>query len=135
METNSQHLATALLVMDIQPATMQRVGENSNALIAALNQAIDAARAATIPVIYVVVGFRKGFPDIGPNNPNKVFGGLPTSGWPGLEECTVDPRVNPRPEDIVVTKRRISAFAGSYLEVILRGHRIEHLVLKGTATS
>jgi nicotinamidase-related amidase len=36
---------------------------------------------------------------------------------------------------MTVTKRRVSAFAGSDLEVILRGHRIEHLVLAGIATS
>ena len=35
----------------------------------------------------------------------------------------------------MVTKRRVSAFAGSDLEVILRAHRIEHLVLTGFATS
>jgi nicotinamidase-related amidase len=35
----------------------------------------------------------------------------------------------------VVTKRRVSAFAGSDLEVILRGLRIDHLVLTGIATS
>jgi nicotinamidase-related amidase len=43
--------------------------------------------------------------------------------------------VAPMPGEMVVTKRRVSAFAGSDLEVILRGHRIEHLVLTGIATS
>jgi nicotinamidase-related amidase len=35
----------------------------------------------------------------------------------------------------VITKRRISAFAGSDLEVILRSREIDHLVLTGVATS
>ena len=47
----------------------------------------------------------------------------------------VDPSVMPLSGEMVVTKRRVSAFAGSDLEVILRGHRIEHLVLTGIATS
>ena len=55
---------------------------------------------------------------------------------PDLEEpLSVDPAVAPQPGEMVVTKRRVSAFAGSDLEVILRGHRIEHLVLTGIATS
>ena len=121
--------------MDIQPATMQMLGENAGPLLAALNEAIAAARAASIPVIYVIVGFRKGFPEIGPNSYNKAFGALRGASMPGLEDPTVDPRVHPQPGDIVVTKRRISAFAGSDLEVILRGNRIDHLIMAGIATS
>jgi nicotinamidase-related amidase len=134
METNSKALATALLIMDIQPATMQMMGENAAPLAATLNQAIGAARKAGIPVIYVVVGFRKGFPEIGAGTATS-FAAIAKSGMTGLEEPTVDPAVSPAPGEMVVTKRRVSAFAGSDLEVILRGHRIEHLVLAGIATS
>jgi nicotinamidase-related amidase len=135
METNNSGLTTALLVMDIQPATLQRLGDGSAAPIAAINKAIAAARKASIRVIYVVVGFRKGFPEIGGDN--KSFSAIRHSGSiPGLEEpLSVDPAVAPQPGDVVVTKRRVSAFAGSDLEVILRAHRIEHLVLTGFATS
>jgi len=35
----------------------------------------------------------------------------------------------------VVTKRRVSAFTGSDLDVLLRARRIDHLVLAGIATS
>jgi len=134
METNSKALATALLVMDIQPAIMQMMGENAAPLAATLNQAIGAARVAGIPVIFVVVGFRKGFPEIGAGTAAS-FAAIAKSGMTGLEEPTVDPSVAPAPGEMVVTKRRVSAFAGSDLEVILRGHRIEHLVLTGVATS
>lgn len=41
----------------------------------------------------------------------------------------------PGPEDIVVTKRRVSAFAGSDLDVVLRSQGIDSLVLTGIATS
>ena len=135
METNSKALATALLVMDIQAMTLQRLGDGAAAPIAAMNKAIAAARAAEIPVIYVVVGFRKGFPEIGPSN--KSFSAIRQAGAiPGLEDpVVVDPSVKPQPGDVVVTKRRVSAFAGSDLEVILRARRIEHLVLTGFATS
>ena len=134
METNSKALATALLIMDIQPATMQMMGENAAPLAETLRKAIGAARAAAIPVIYVVVGFRKGFPEIGAGAA-QTFAAVAKSGMPGLEDPTVDASVAPLASEMVVTKRRVSAFAGSDLEVILRGHRIEHLVLTGIATS
>jgi nicotinamidase-related amidase len=134
METNSKALATALLIMDIQPAIMQMMGEHAAPLAGTLNKAISAARSADIPVIYVVVGFRKGFPEIGAGTAVS-FAAIAKSGMTGLEEPTVDPSVAPLPGEMVVTKRRVSAFAGSDLEVILRGHRIEHLVLAGIATS
>lgn len=135
METNSKALATALLVMDIQAMTLQRLGAGSAVPIAAMNKAIAAARAVGMPVIYVVVGFRKGFPEIGAAN--KSFSAIRQGGAiPDLEDpVAVDPSVSPQPGDIVVTKRRVSAFAGSDLEVILRARRIEHLVLTGFATS
>jgi nicotinamidase-related amidase len=135
METNSQALATALLIMDIQPATMGMMGDQAPALVAPLKQAIAAARKASIPVIYVVVGFRKGFPEISDRTQNMSFSQLKKAGYPGLEEPTVDPSVGALPEEMVVVKRRVSAFAGSDLEVILRGLRIEHIVLTGIATS
>jgi nicotinamidase-related amidase len=135
MEKNSQRLATALLVMDIQAGTIGRVAD-SKSLLDTLGQAIAAARAAKIPVIYVVVGFRKGFPEIGEGVHNKSFAALKGGSFPGLEEpVPVDAAIAPQPGEMVVTKRRVSAFAGSDLEVILRAHRIEHLVLTGISTS
>ena len=41
----------------------------------------------------------------------------------------------PQPGDVTVVKRRVSAFAGSDLQVVLRSRRIGTLVLCGIATS
>jgi nicotinamidase-related amidase len=134
METKRSISATALLVMDIQAATVSRIAD-SKSLIDPLQQAVTAARKAKIPIIFVVVGFRKGLPEV--SNANKSFAALRSNPAfaAGLENATVDPSFEVRPEDIVVTKRRVSAFAGSDLEVILRANQIEHLVLTGIATS
>ena len=43
--------------------------------------------------------------------------------------------LKPQADEVVVTKRRVSAFAGSDLEVILRAYGVQHLVLTGIATS
>jgi nicotinamidase-related amidase len=66
---------SALLVMDVQRAIVDRLGEDARYL-ARLRGAIEAARAAEIPVIYVVVGFRAGHPEASARNKMlRGFGG------------------------------------------------------------
>jgi nicotinamidase-related amidase len=47
----------------------------------------------------------------------------------------IHPGVEPRPDDVVVIKKRVSAFAGSDLDVVLRSLDVDSLVLTGIATS
>ena len=124
---------SALLVMDVQRVVVDRFPEAG--YLPRLARATAAARAAGLPVIYVVIGFRPGFPEI--SSRNKTFGALASSGRLGQDEQAraVHPDVAPEPGDIVVTKRRVSAFAGSDLDVVLRAGGIDHLVLTGIATS
>jgi len=126
---------TALLVMDIQGATVAMLKENSANFLNGLAKTIDAARNKSIPVIYVVVGFRKGYPEV--SSANKGFTTLKTGGrnFDTEEGMKVDARVAPQSNDIVVVKKRISAFAGSDLEVVLRANGIQHMVLTGISTS
>lgn len=123
----------ALLVMDVQRVVVDRFP--GPGYLPRLREAIGAARAGGVPVIYVVVGFRDGFPEI--SSRNKMFGALArsTAAAGGDEATRVHPDVAPEPGDIVVTKRRVSAFAGSDLDMILRAGDIDHLVLTGIATS
>lgn len=46
----------------------------------------------------------------------------------------IRPEIAQQEGDIIVIKRRISAFTGSDLEVILRSQNIQHLVLTGVST-
>ncbi len=64
---------TALLVMDVQGATVKHLEEKEN-FFASLQKAITAARENKIPVIYVVVGFRKGYPEV--SRHNKMFSSI-----------------------------------------------------------
>jgi nicotinamidase-related amidase len=132
MERDSKTVKTALLVMDIQEATMGRVAD-SKSLLQSLKTATGAARTAGIPVIYVVVGFRKGFPEVSPDN--KSFSAIKSGGMSMSTLEDPQPAMAPQAGELVVTKRRVSAFAGSDLEVILRAGQIRHLVLTGVATS
>ncbi|GAA0329312.1 cysteine hydrolase [Actinoallomurus spadix] len=123
---------TALLVMDVQQGIMNRVTDPG--YLPRVVRAIDAARRAGIPVLYVVVGFRPGHPET--TRRNRTFGALPAGVFtPEDPGAAVHPDVEPRPGDILITKRRISAFAGSDLELVLRARGIDHLVLAGVATS
>ena len=45
------------------------------------------------------------------------------------------PAIAPEGGEVVVTKRRVSAFTGSDLEVVLRAGELDHLLLCGIATS
>ncbi|MGA7361761.1 MAG: isochorismatase family cysteine hydrolase [Candidatus Dormiibacterota bacterium] len=47
----------------------------------------------------------------------------------------IHPALTPHRDDIVVTKKRVSAFTASDLEVLLRSLTVDSLVLTGIATS
>ena len=135
MERDSKNVDTALLLMDIQNSIVSRYGDSQH-LINSLKEAIGTARSAGIPIIYVVVGFRKGFPEISADNKSFYAVKQNRAQINGLEEpIAIYSAIAPQPGDIVVTKRRISAFTGSDLEVILRGLNVRHLVLTGLSTS
>lgn len=125
----------ALLVMDAQQAIVQRIGDNQ-VLLDNLAAAIAAARASSIPVIYVVVRFRNGYPEI--SERNRAFAAVRSAGA-AMEESSpataIHPALEPRDGDIVVTKRRVGAFSGCDLDVVLRGQQVDGLVLTGIATS
>ena len=64
---------TALLVMDVQPGILGRL-ENKDEYLAKVVKAVDFAHEKGIPVIYVVVGFRPGMPEVSLRN--KSFGAI-----------------------------------------------------------
>ncbi len=69
---------SALLVMDFQTLIVDGFATDSKGLLARTAGLIEAARAAGVMVMYVVVGFRPGYPEISPQN--KLFSGVKTSG-------------------------------------------------------
>ena len=124
---------SALLVMDVQRGIVNRFPDS--AYLPRLAGAVDAARAAGIPVIHVAIGFRTGHPEISARN--KSFSAVSQGGAfaEGDPDAEIHPDIAPRPGDIVVTKKRVSAFAGSDLDMVLRAGDIDSLVLTGIATS
>ena len=126
--------ATVLLVMDVQRGIVERFADDPGYL-ERLAGAVGAARAAGVPVVYVTIGFRPGHPEISARN--RTFSAIADAGGfvEGGPAAEIHPAVAPRPGDVVVTKRRVSAFTGSDLDVVLRGLGAGTLVLSGIATS
>ncbi len=131
----SEQTSTALLVMDYQVGIVERIGNDDPQLLDRTAQAITAARGAGVRVIYVRVAFRPGSPEISPSN--RSFSALAGSNAFGQDEpaTQIHAAVAPAESDVVVVKRRVSAFAGSDLEVVLRAGGIRRLVLAGISTS
>jgi len=120
--------------MDVQVGIVDRYA-NDTGLLARLRRAIDAAHHASIRVIYVVVGFRNDYAEVSPNN--RGFSAIAGTGAysDGDANRIVHPDIAPQPGDIIVTKKRVSAFAGSDLDMVLRAQQIDHLVISGISTS
>ncbi|HEX9136440.1 MAG TPA: isochorismatase family cysteine hydrolase [Nitrospirota bacterium] len=127
---------TALLIMDYQNDIVGMLPEDARtALVDRAGMVLKEARQARLPIIYVVVRFRPGYPEV--NLQNKLFSSLKESGrlLEGTAGAEIDPRVAPQPGDIVVTKRRVGAFSTTDLETIVRSHNIDRLILFGISTS
>jgi len=125
---------TALLVMDMQTVMLGWL-PGSDTVISNVAQAIAGARSNNIPVIYVILGFRPGAPEISASNKGFMEGKQLFDNVTMAEFTAIHPNLAPLDNECVVVKRRVSAFSGSDLEVVLRALNIQHLVLTGIATS
>jgi len=125
---------TALLLMDLQIAILQNYPD-ADALLDRIRVALAAARRVGMPVLWVRVCFRDGYPEVSPRN--LAFAGIVQSGrlLESDPNSAIHPSLDLQPHDVVVTKRRFGAFAGSDLDVVLRGVGIDTLVLAGVSTS
>ena len=135
MSDTQPHSHMALLVMDVQEGVVTRYAQMGD-VVTPISAAISAAHAASIPVIYVKIALRPGYPEVSPRN--KFFSALRqqlSSAPAAIPPMEIHPAIAPQASDVVVTKRRVSAFSGSDLEVVLRAQDISHLVLCGIATS
>ncbi len=127
---------TAVLVMDYENDIVGSLPADVRApLLEKAAAVIKGARKAGIPVVYVVVRFRDGYPEV--NVHNKLFRALKESGRlkEGTKGAEIDPAVAPLPGEVIVTKRRVGAFSTTDLETVLRAKDINTIVLAGISTS
>ncbi|WP_157157366.1 cysteine hydrolase family protein [Diaminobutyricimonas sp. LJ205] len=127
-------IKSALLLMDFMPIVVPAFGGDDNVLARA-NEASARAREKGVPVIHVRVRFRPGYPEVDASN--RIFGPLSEAfDFTEANPATgVHELVDVEASDILVTKRRVSAFAGSDLQELLRGFGVREIALSGVATS
>jgi nicotinamidase-related amidase len=133
--TTKEENGTVLLVMDIQKAMMAYLPD-PEPLLTKVDEAITNARSANIPVIYVILSFRKGHPEI--NSSNKSFSRIKDTGFMFTEEhegTALHHIITPQDGELVLHKKRISGFAGSDLDMVLKAKKAHHLIITGFATS
>lgn len=127
-------MTQALLLMDLQNEIVERFGAGPGYLDRVVDTQQRAERAG-VPVVLVRVAFAPGHPEISPRN--RAFAAAKAGGRMVLGDPATEPhaRLLRGKGEVVVTKKRVSAFAGSDLELVLRAHGVTHLVLGGIATS
>jgi nicotinamidase-related amidase len=125
--------ASALLIMDYQPAILGRV-KDGEALLARGAEALAIARRAGMHVGYVRVAFEPAdIAAIPATNP--VFASAAPTMPADAPHTQVHERIAPRAGDIVVRKTRVGAFSTTDLDAKLRARGVTTLVLAGISTS
>jgi nicotinamidase-related amidase len=97
---------------------------------------LQAARAAGIPVIYVNIAFRPGFPELKkPTYPLIESIQERNAFLRGSWDAAVPEELEPQPDDVEVINFDSSAFSHTDLDGILRAKGVKHLFLAGIATN
>jgi ureidoacrylate peracid hydrolase len=146
----------AVVVVDMQNAFASKGGtldiagadiSDAPRVVRSVKTILDAARQASVPVVYLQMGYK---PDLsnsgGPNSPNwhkelamslmnsrsELKGKLLTEGtW----DFAIVEELKPESGDLVVIKTRYSGFAGTTLDSQLRTRGIRYLFFVGIATN
>jgi ureidoacrylate peracid hydrolase len=151
--------ATAVVVVDMQndfasPGGMfDRAGidvTGVRAIVPNVRAVLEAARSASVIIVYLKMGFRPDLADAGyPTSPTWLKH-LPLDvgaevaapdGEPSrilIRDCwntEIVPELRPRDDDIVLYKTRYSGFFGTELDEILRDRRVDRLIVVGATTS
>lgn len=149
---------TAILAVDVhrghldpEIGTMPVAPEDAASVRAACARLFAGARAAHVPVIYVLLTYRRTTPPGLENMGNPFWRAVEAAresmtpgrrstirlhNQEGSPQTETPPELAPQPGDVVLrTKKRLSAFYGTELDVLLRAHGIETVVIAGINTN
>ncbi|KAJ5497701.1 hypothetical protein LT330_002986 [Penicillium expansum] len=127
-------MATVLLILDVQNGVIDRL-DNTEPYLERLRSTVTSARKANVKIIHVVTAFRPGYPENNPNNssvPSVVSRGEYLEGHSSVK---VHPAIAPASGEVVLTKRRVSAFFATELDMLLRCANARSIVVAGLITS
>jgi nicotinamidase-related amidase len=123
---------TALVLIDVQEGVAARFGRDALAApVGNCSRLAAGFRARKLPVMLVRVALS---PDAAERPMNRVSAGFGAA-RPTVDFTALMPELDQQPADLVVTKRRMSAFHGTDLDLQLRSRGITGIVLGGIATS
>ncbi len=131
----------ALLVVDVQKEVLHPKGTLcgdlptvADELLSGVRTLVDWARRQDVPVIWVRMAFRPSYVDA-PRSiremADEMAGRLVDGSW----GADIMDGVGRNDDDIVIVKKRPSAFLGTELDLVLRGLGIERLIVAGTSTN
>ncbi len=141
---------TAIIVVDMQNAFCSSGGmfelggrdiSHIQQVIPTIQKILDVARTANIKVVYVVHRLTSDVREVGPlsryrfdfwRNRPETREKLILEGTWGTE---IIDELKPHSEEMVVVKRRFSAFAGTELDMMLKTYDIRYLIFVGVATN
>lgn len=124
-------MRSALIVGDLQVGIVDNY-PFARAVVPAVAELVTRARAAGVLIVFVRTAFRANGLDV-PGEPFATFfraGEHFHEGSRGTEVA-----LDVTADDVVILKRRTSAFAGTDLELVLRARGVDALALTGVATS
>ncbi|RJE27526.1 Isochorismatase family [Aspergillus sclerotialis] len=129
---------TALLLLDLQPDLLSSLPNHESYLekvITTLTKTNTSRNRSTIDTIHVTTSFRPNYPELHPNNPSTDRIKASDKFIHGTSSAEIHPSIPVTASDIYVTKKRVSAFSGSDLDMLLKSMKIENLVIAGIITS
>ncbi|WP_158891642.1 cysteine hydrolase family protein [Amycolatopsis anabasis] len=126
-------MTTALIIGDLQRGITGSY-PFAGQVVPPITELLPRARAAGVLVVFVHFAFRGNGADLPPGNElYRTFYDAGDAFHEGSAGTEIDLPV--ADEDVVVLKRRASAFAGTDLDLVLRARGVDTLVIAGVATS
>jgi len=108
--------------------------EGVEPMLAAVNELLAAFRAAGLPIVFTTTAY-----DVvdGPNTDMGLWHRKIPAEYlrAGSDAVKIDARVAPRPDELVIVKKRASAFHGTPLAGFLRANGVDTVVVTGTTMS
>ncbi|MDT7703000.1 MAG: maleamate amidohydrolase [Pseudonocardiales bacterium] len=125
----------AILVVDLIRGFTDQRSPLAGALetqLKATNELLELARSADVPVIFSTVAYDPDLQEAG-----LWIRKIPSNSWlvEGSEWVEVDPRLNRRPNEMLLVKKYASCFFGTDLASRLLSRRVDTLLITGCTTS
>ena len=126
---------SALIIVDLQASVFMEGSAlpfvGSQAVLPKAKQVLAAARGAGLPIVHFKEVHRKEMVDFG----RELDGAEPIHCLETWASTDYHWELAPIEGEFAISKRRYSCFVGTDLEILLRGLKVETLILMGTMTN